>query len=279
MLHLARTGLATFPGTPEIRDSTDIDFQGTVAVLERHRSKILGIKVRAVGAAVRTMGVDLIKLAQSAGAEGGTGIMVHIGDPVFRVEPTLTRQLLPLLQPGDIVSHLFTGAPGKVLDSQNRVLPELLEARDKGVIFDIGHGRFNMDFEVAKRLLDQNVEPFNISTDITLQGRNGIVKCMTHTMNEFLALGYSLTEVIRMSTYNPANIIGQQEELGTLAEGTTADLTILESVTGDWSFVDSQGQKIRGTIALRPVLCFRDGNQFSLDYGPFPWGWLPNPQH
>ena len=278
MLHLARTGLATFPSTPEIRDSSDVDFEATVAMVERHRGQILGIKVRAVGDAVRTMGVELIKLAQRAAAESGTGIMVHIGDPVFRVEPALTQQLLPLLKPGDIVSHLYTGAPGKVLDSRNRVLPELLEARDKGVVFDIGHGRFNMNFEVAQRLLDQGVNPFTISTDMTLQGREGIVKCMTHTMNEFLALGYSLTDVIRMSTYNPARVVGQQQELGTLAEGTAADVTILEEVAGDWSYLDSQGQTLRGATALRPVLCFKDGRQFSVDYGPFPWGWLPNPQ-
>ena len=278
MLHLARTGLATFPTMPEIRDASDVDFEATVATVERHRGQILGIKVRAVGDAVRTMGVDLIKLAQRAAAETRTGIMVHIGDPVFRVEPTLTQQLLPLLEPGDIVSHLYTGAPGKVLDSHNRVLPELLEARDKGVVFDIGHGRFNMNFEVAQRLLDQGVAPLTISTDMTLQGREGVVKCMTQTMNEFLALGYSLTDVVRMATYNPARVVGQQQELGTLAEGTAADVTILEEVSGDWSYLDSQGQTLRGAKALRPVLCFKDGRQFSVDYGPFPWGWLPNPQ-
>jgi dihydroorotase len=275
MLHLARTGLASMP---ELRDDQDVDLDATVATVERHREDIVGIKVRAVGPAVRRMGVDLIKLARRAANETRTKVMVHIGDPLFRVKPTLTQDLLPLLEPGDIVTHLYTGAPGKVLDEHNHVLPELLEARDRGVVFDIAHGRYNFNFDVARRLMDQGVMPLTISTDITPGGRDDMLKSMTHTMNKFLALGCSLTDVVRMSTYHAAGLIGQQHELGTLAEGTTADITILEDVGGDWTYQDSQGQTIRGAKAVRPVLCFKDGVQFSVEYGPFPWGWLPNPQ-
>ena len=275
LLHLGRGGLAF---APEIRDSQDVDMDGTIATVERHRGTILGIKVRAVGPAVNTMGVELVRLARRAAAETRTRVMVHIGDPQYRVYPPLTQRLLPLLEPGDIVTHMYTGALGRVLDGQNRVLPEMLEARDKGVVFDVGHGRFNFNFETSQRLLDQGVLPLTVSTDITAQGREGIVKSMTHVMNKFLALGFSLTDVIRMSTYEPAGIVGMQQELGTLAEGTIADVTLLEQTTGDWTYTDSQGERLTGSMALRPVLCFKGGRQFSVDYGPFPWGWLPNPQ-
>ena len=275
MLHLARGGLAFMP---EIRDAHDVDMDGIIATVERHRGAILGIKVRAVGPAVSVMGVELIRMARQAAAQTNTRVMVHIGDPLFRVEPPLTRSLLPLLEPGDIVTHVYTGAPGKVLDERNRPLPELLEARDRGVVFDIAHGRFNLNFEVAQRLLDLGIVPLTISTDMTPQGREGTVKCMTHVMNKFLALGFSLHDVVRMATWNPAGLVGMQQELGTLDEGTAADITILEQVTGGWTYEDSQGQTILGATALRPVLCFKGGEQFSVDYGPFPWGWLPNPQ-
>src|SRR5690606_22517907 len=100
---------------------------------------------------------------------------------------------------------------------------------------------------------------------------------MTHTMSKFMALGFSLTDVIRMSTFNPAGLVGMQDDLGTLGEGTTADIAILEEVTGDWSFGDADGRTLKGDKALRPVLTFKGGQQFSVDYGPFPWGWLPGP--
>ena len=276
MLHIARTGLAYFPKA-EVRGDDDIDIGATVAMVEKFRGEILGIKVRAVGPSVVSMGVDLIKKAREAASESGTRVMVHIGDPHFSVEPTLTQRLLPLMEPGDIVTHVYTGAPGKVLDGANKVLPELIEAQERGVIFDIAHGRFNMNFDVAKRLLDQGVVPLTISTDLTPAGREDMLKSMNHTMNKFLALGFSLHDVIRMSTYNAAGLIGYQEELGSLAEGTIADITLLEEVTGGWTYLDSQGQSLDGAKALKPVMCFKDGEQFSVDYGPFPWGWLPNP--
>ena len=223
-----------------------------------------------------TLGIDYIKYAIKAAHEAGIRLMVHIGDPEWNVDPTITRQLLPLLEPNDLLTHLYTGAPGKALDADNKVLPELIDARERGGVFDPAHGRSNMSFEVAKTMLDQDMKPASISTDITKPGRNGVVKSMTHAMNKFLALGFSLTDVIRMSTYNPAGLVGQPEDLGTLAEGTTADIALLAEEQGKWTFDDVHGNEIAGEKALQPVLTFKGGEQFSVDYGPFPWGWLPN---
>ncbi|MEX2599884.1 MAG: amidohydrolase/deacetylase family metallohydrolase [Dehalococcoidia bacterium] len=277
-LHIARTGLAFMP---EARDASDIDLDATIATVERYKGEIIGVKVRACGPAVSAMGIEYVKRALTAARESGVRVMVHIGDPVkwsdAEANAHITADLIPLLEPGDMLTHLYTGAPGKVLDGSNRVLPELLEARERGVAFDPAHGRFNFSFEVAKRMLDQGVEPLSISTDITAPGRNGPVKSMTHIMSKFLALGFPLHEVIRMSTYNPAGLIGSREDLGTLGEGTTADIAILEEVSGDWTFDDASGSILMGAKALRPILTFKEGTQFSVDYGPFPWGWLPNP--
>ena len=275
-LHIARTGLAF---APEARDASDIDLNATIETAERYRGEVIGIKVRACGPAITAMGIDYIKLALQAARESGIRVMVHIGDPLTRSEANahITQDLIPLLAPGDILTHLYTGMPGKALDAANKVLPELVEAKERGVAFDPAHGRFNLSFEVAKRMLDQGIAPVSISTDITAPGRLGPVKSMTHIMSKFLALGFSLTEVIRMSTYNPAGLIGQQHDLGTLAEGTTADIALLEEASGRWTFGDAGNLTITGEKALRPVLTFKDGEQFSVDYGPFPWGWLPNP--
>ena len=118
--------------------------------------------------------------------------------------------------------------------------------------------------------------PDSISTDITKPGRLSIVKSMTHVMSKFLALGFSLNDVISMSTYAPAKFVGMQQDLGTLAEGATADIAILSVEQGHWTYEDADGASLAGDTALQPVLTFKGGEQHAVDYGPFPWGWLPN---
>ena len=247
-IHIAKAGLAFIP---EARDANDILLDDTIAMIHAHPGEIIGVKVRACGPAVDAMGIAYIESALTAAHEGGVRLMVHIGDPQFGSDPTITRQLLPLLRPGDLLTHLYTGQPGKAIDDANRVLPELVDAKERGVLFDPAHGRWNLSFEVAKRLLDQDIAPASISTDITKPGRD-IVKSMTHTMGKFLALGFSLPDVVRMSTLAPARMIGQEAELGSLAEGTTADVTILDAVQGRWSYVDSEGATLIGEQALTP---------------------------
>ena len=270
-IHIARHGLAHIP---EAATLEDVDVDATVATVARS-PEIVGVKVRACGPAVESAGLAYIELAARAARAAGVRLMVHIGDANFGRSERITRELLPLLEPGDLLTHLYTGAPGKALDESGKVLPELLEAHDRGVAFDAAHGRFNLSFEVAYRMMDQGVVPLTISTDITGPGRLGPVRSMTHTMSKFLALGFSLGDVIRMSTHNPAHLLGEGDELGTLAEGTVADVTVLEAVEGDWSFQDAAEARVRGTTALRPVLTLRAGEPVAPDYGPFPWGWLP----
>ena len=272
-IHIAKTGLAV---SPEVRDANDVDVDETIAVANRYQGEIIGVKVRACGPALETMGIDYIHAAITAAREANVRLMVHIGDPQWNVDPTITARLLPLLRPDDLITHLYTGAPGKVLDGNRKVLPELLDARVRGVGFDPAHGRMNISFEVAKRMMEQGILPDSISTDITKPGRLTVVKSMTHVMSKFLALGFSLNDVIKMSTFVPAGFIGMQQELGTLGEGTIADITIMSVEQGQWAYEDALGASLIGDMALQPVLTFKDGNPYAVDYGPFPWGWLPN---
>jgi dihydroorotase len=272
-IHIAKTGLAV---SPEARDANDVDVNDTIEVANRYKGEIIGVKIRACGPVLETMGIDYIHAAITAAREAGVRLMVHIGDPQWNVDPTITAQLLPLLQADDLITHLYTGAPGKVLDGNRNVLPELVDARVRGVGFDPAHGRMNMSFEVAKRMMEQGILPDSISTDITKPGRLTVVKSMTHVMSKFLALGFSLNDVIKMSTFVPAGFIGMQNELGTLAEGTTADISIMSIEQGRWSYDDALGVSLAGDTALQPVLTFKGGEQHAVDYGPFPWGWLPN---
>ncbi len=272
MVHISRTGLNY---QPEISRRQDIDLEETVRVVQANRPLVQGIKLRAVGPAVPIMGLEMFHLAKRAARESSVRLMVHIGDRFAGDGPTLTQQLLPLMDEGDIITHLFSGNPGRILDEQGKVLPEVLEAQERGVFFDTAHGRQNFSFDVARRALDQGVRPLSISTDMTIPGRLNTVHSMTEMLSRFMALGFPLDDTIRMATLNPARAIGMDDALGSLATGRAADISVLEEATGDWLFHDTEGDTLRGDKALAPVLTVKGGEVFAADWGPHPWGWLP----
>ena len=277
MLHISRVGLSYQPDTSR---REDIDVEETVSVIRANRPLIQGVKIRAVGPGVPRMGVEMVRLAKQAATEGGVRLMVHIGDRSIAggdgTEPTITRQLLPLLENGDIITHLFSGNAGRIIGDDGKVIPEIMEAQERGVFLDTAHGRQNFSFDVARAALDQGVNPRSISTDMTPPGRMNTVHSMTEMLARFMALGFSLEDVIRMTTANPAQALGMEDTLGSLAVGRPADISVLKEETGDWLFHDTEGNTLRGDKALVPVVTIKDGEAYSPDWGPRPWGWLPD---
>ncbi|MBI4320653.1 MAG: hypothetical protein HY675_19350 [Chloroflexi bacterium] len=125
-LNLGSLGLAT---SPELRSRDDIDVDAIVCTVEANRDSIKGIKVRMVGKLMPTSGVEILATANKIAKELQLPIMVHIGDPDNPTAGVLTRQMLPLLETGDILTHVFTAKPGSALDANGKVLPELKDWR------------------------------------------------------------------------------------------------------------------------------------------------------
>jgi dihydroorotase len=272
MVHIVRTGLASMP---ELRGREDLDPEGVVRTIESHRAVALGVKLRLVGAGVQGVGAEAVREARRAARETGTRLMLHVGDPEKQVAAAVTRAGLGLLEPGDIVTHFFTGQQANLLDPNGRPWPEVAEAARRGVFMDCAHGRGNFSFDAARRLLDQGVRPHCLSTDLTVPGRYGVVGSLTETMSKAMALGFSLEEAVRMTTANPAQALGMADTLGSLAEGREADISVLELVEGEFLFRDTMGGTLKGDKALAPALTIRAGELVPLDWGPRPWGWLP----
>ena len=143
------------------------------------------------------------------------------------------------------------------------------------MFLDTAHGRQNFSFDVARSALDQGVVPRSISTDLTIPGRLNTVHSMVEMLSRFMALGFSLEDVVRMATVNPASALDMDGSLGSLAVGREADISVLEEHTGSWLFHDTEGGKITGEKALTPVLTVKSGEVFTAEWGPHPWGWLP----
>jgi dihydroorotase len=277
LVHIACNGLFSMP---EITQRDDIDLEGTIKCVEQNKPTVLGVKLRMAGPVLDIFGIEAAKLAKRAARETGTKLMVHIGDSREERPQAnhLTQQLLAeVMEPGDIITHLCTHHAGGVMRQDGTVIPELRDAVKAGVILDPAHGRFNFNFEIARRQLDQGVRPDTISTDIGLTNWKATVHSMTETMSKFLTVGLSLDDVIRCTTANPAKALGMTDTLGAIAVGREADLSVLDVVEGDWQFTDSSGAHFKGTQAIVPVVTIRAGEVIAPDWGPHPWGWLPAP--
>ena len=273
-MHICKTGLATMP---DIIAESSIDLEDTLRVADQYKGVVGGIKARMVSLALEIFGMEMPRLAKRAAKESGLKLMVHIGDTEKRYDPNVIRELLPILEEGDIVTHYFTGNPGGVLDANGRLVAEAREAVDRGVWLDTAHGRMNFSFDVGRRIIDQGLLPHCISTDLTVPGRLHTVHSMTEIMTRFLGMGFTLDQVVAMCTINPARAIGQDERLGSLAMGHQADISVLEIKEGDWVVYDTLGAQLRVNRAVVPVLTVKRGQMFEADWGPRPWGWEPEP--
>jgi len=272
-LHICRTGLAT---NPDIIAASSVDLDETLQVMAAHKGLIRGIKARMVSPALEIMGMEMPKLAKRAARESGTKLMVHIGDTAKRYDPNVIRELLPMLEQGDILTHYFTANPGGVLDANGKLVPEAREAADRGVWLDTAHGRMNFSFDVGRRVIEQGLLPHCISTDLTVPGRIMTVHSMTEMMTRFLGLGFTLPQVVTMCTANPAKAIGEEQRLGSLAVGRQADISVLEIVDGKWVVYDVLGASLAVDRAVVPFVTVKRGQLFARDFGPRPWGWEPD---
>jgi dihydroorotase len=238
---------------------------------------ISGVKLRVTGPFVLDQGEQLIDLSKSIAAEHNLPFMAHIGNRLAdraRGEQ-LTRYLLSKQTAGDIITHLCTPHPGGILDSNAKPLAEFVDAKQRGVVMDAALGRHNFSFAVARAQSDLGIHPDTISTDITPGGYGEIVFSLLECMAKFLALDYSLSDVVRMTTTNPARALGLADQIGAIAVGREADLSIIEIISGRWRFTDTVGAEHVGEHALIPVHTIRAGQLVAPNWGPHPWGWLP----
>jgi dihydroorotase len=176
--------------------------------------------------------------------EVGLPLMAHIDDPPPTYEDVLAR-----LRPGDILTHAFRPFPNAPVSAQGRVKPAVTAARERGVIFDIGHGKGSFAFKVARAMLANGFPPDTISSDVHALCIDGPAFDLVTTMSKFLCLGMDLAEVVRCATRNPAMAL-HRPELGTFQPGNVGDATILSLDEGRFDYVDVVGEHLIGTQKL-----------------------------
>jgi dihydroorotase len=273
-VHIANMGLAGFP-VPELYN---IDFAQTEAAAKavaENADLVLGVKVRMSENVIAKHGVEPLKRAVQACEIAGTGgkVMCHIGG----VEtPELMSQILDILRAGDVLTHAYSGAPnigGKFTNivQEGKLLPAALAAKQRGVVFDVGHGGGSFDYTVAEAAIAAGAAPDTISSDIHVySGNTPGMPYLTWVMSKFLNMGFTLEQVVAMATTNPAKVINRAPKLGTLQVGAPADLSMLEVAEGPVEFVDTRNNKRQGKVHLKPAGVVMAGVPYGRPYqAPF----------
>jgi dihydroorotase len=273
-VHIANIGLSGFP-EPELYHLGFAIPEVAGKTVAENADIALGVKVRMSENVINQAGIEPLKRAIRACeiAGGGARIMCHIGGVAT---PSLMGEILNTLRAGDILTHCFSGAPNNAgrftnIVQDGKLMPEALAAKKRGVIFDIGHGGGSFDFTVAEAAMQQGTMPDTLSSDIhVFSGNSPGMPYLTWVMSKFMALGFTLEQVVRMATSVPAGIINRMPKLGTLQVGAPADATMVELVQGPVEFLDTRNNKRSGKAYIRPVQSVLAGVPFGRPYNaPF----------
>jgi dihydroorotase len=257
-INLSTLGGVSGPGYSILADPRLIDEAKIEQAVEANRDIVVGIKIMATGGALGSQGLKPLERARQLGDALKLPLLVHIGESWTNdAAPVHVGDVLRYLRAGDIVTHMFTVHPGGLLDGNGRLWPQVREAQNSGVLMDVGHGLHNLNFDVARKVLDQGLRPDGVSTDGHRGNRAGPVYDLPTTMAKLMALGFSLLQVVEMATANAARLLGRVNDLGTLKVGEPADLSVLRLEDREWTAVDSQKGTIPAHRAIIPVYAIR----------------------
>lgn len=245
LINIGRAGIIPDGDT---KDLSLADVGAARAAIERHADFVVGIKARLSETVVGPNDVEVLRRAQQIVEPLGLPVMVHMGQ-----SPSSLRQLLPLLKPGDIVTHLFAPPPNAIVDDNGRILPEVLAARRRGIVFDVGNGvRDHIRWDIVEQVMGQGFWPDTFSTDWNVNSRTTGVVDFANCMSKFLGFGMSVSDVVACATLNAARTFDVFRDRGTLNVGAPADIAMLELREGEFEFLDNYENVIKGTQRLFP---------------------------
>ncbi len=283
-INIAAGGMVDKASEQNIREMNP---KTTAAVVEEYSDLIVGIKSAHYWTSQPWDGDHppwgSVECAVKAGDLCGKPVMVDFWPrPPERPYPDL---LLKKLRPGDIHTHVFA-RQFPIVDEHGKVHDYLRQARDRGIIFDLGHGAASFWFRNSVRAFKNGFPPDSISTDLHMGNINGPVISMIDSMSKYLCMGMPLSEVISCSTLVPAQVIGHPE-LGTLSIGSEADVAVFKCLEGTFRFTDCGRAKMTGEEKLECAMTVRAGkivydptglSMPEWEQAPAPYWEIPNLQ-
>ena len=256
LINLSRAGVID---EGDLMDLSLADVALARAAILRHRDVVIGVKARLSRNVVGERDLEAVRRAQEITRPLGLPVMIHVGQ-TFSTIP----QLLALLKPGDIVTHMYAFPPNTIFDGKGGVLPEVMAARRRGIRFDVGNGRIgHFTWDTMADGVKAGFLPDTISSDWTDAGRAEHVVDFPNVLSKLLMLGVPLPQVVAMATSNAAAMFPAFKGLGTLRVGAPADVTMLELREGSFEFIDNVGGKRTGRQRLFPRATLFAGKRVS----------------
>jgi dihydroorotase len=273
-VHIANNGLSAFP-VAELYNIDNAQVEACAMALAENPDFLIGVKVRMSENVIFKHGIEPLKRGIQACEMCGwpAKMMVHIGGVETK---GLMTDILDILRPGDVLTHCYSGAPNMSgvftnIVQDGKLLPAAVSAKQRGVIFDVAHGGGSFDFTVAEVAIPGGCTPDTISSDIhVFSGNSPSVPFLPNVMSKFMAMGFTLEQVVAMATIAPAKIINRAPKIGTLQLGAPGDVSIMELVEGPVTFVDTRNNMRDGKAYLKPVQTVINGVPFGRPYqSPF----------
>ncbi|MDP3162736.1 MAG: amidohydrolase/deacetylase family metallohydrolase [Reyranella sp.] len=246
-LNVSFPGIFAFSKTVMVGECADmrlIDPREAVRVAREHKDLVLGIKVRVGKSASADSGMMPFHIALDVAEEAGLPLMAHLDAP-----PPSRNEVVSLMRKGDVLTHCFRPFPNAPIAPDGKVRDEILAARARGVIFDIGHGGGSFGFGTTRGMLKAGFLPDVISSDVHVISIEGPAFDLLTTMSKFLCLGVDLPAVIKLATLNPAAAI-KRPDLGTLKVGSIGEATVIDLAKGKFDYADSIGERMIGEQRL-----------------------------
>ena len=247
-LNIAGNGMT---GSPTEQDLMDMDAYMTALVIKKNPDIIVGVKVG------HFEGADWAPFdrALDAATQSNTPLFVECHLPKYTLEEQLKK-----MRPGDIITHSFENIEERapITDSLGKLRPYVIEARNRGVLFDLGHGGAGFWFSVAIPAMKEGLAPNTFGSDLHRFSMNAGMKDMLNIMSKYMAMGLSLKDVVERGSWNAARSI-HRTDLGNLSEGSVADIAVLRVRDGQFGFIDAGGSVLKGARKLEGELTVRNG--------------------
>lgn len=245
---------AGMKGGPIEQNLNDMNPKLTAMTAKQYSDVVVGVKL----AHYRGHEWEPTDRAVEAGRQADIPVMVDFGGATPQL--SIKDLFFEHLRPGDVFTHAYADLETResIVDKHGKLRPFVLEAQERGIVFDVGHGGGSFVFGEAVPATKQGLWPNSISTDLHTGSMNGGMKNMANVMSKFLALGMGLEEVVEASTWRPAQYI-QRPDLGHLSQGAVADVALFNLREGSFGFMDVQGKKLPGSQKLEAELTVRAG--------------------